>query len=183
MTDRDNIPSEQSVDDTDCDPITQVKDSDGELVLDYDSRIGARPYARYVTGDWQLMSLSHVPTPNYGMDDPDTEHGIDTTVHTVALEPDPNDWAEDELRHMAKQPRHPDGDVDGWPGVQVIPVEDSPFTDRDKIPAREDIVTEIGCNSCGNMFRQYLPDPFETCPHCDTELPHSLQTEPNHEET
>lgn len=154
----------------DEDPIARVKDSNGNLVLDYNSRVGARPYARYVDGEWQLMSLTYVPTPNYGEDDPDANHGINTEVHTVNLEPDPDDWSEDELREIAKQPRYPDDGVEGWPGVQVVPFEESPFEHRNEIPAREDIVREVECDECGEEFRQYVPDPFEECPHCGTEL-------------
>jgi len=160
--------------DTEQDPIERVKSSDGDLVLDYDSRVGARPYARYADGEWELMSLTHVPTPEYGEDDPDTDHGINTRVHTVDLEPDPDEWDESELREIAKQRRYPDGDVEGWPGVQVIPYEESPFPDRDQIPARDEIVRERGCSECGNMYREYIPDPQPECPYCGGER--SLQT-------
>ena len=150
-----------------ADPIQRVKESNGDLVLDYNSRIGARPYARYVDGEWDLMSLTYVPTPRYGQDDPGAEQDMDTTVHTVDLEPDTDDWTEDELREVAKQRRYPDDDVTGWPGVEVVPVEDSPFSHREDIPAYSDIVRERECGSCGSEFRQYLPDPFEECPHCE----------------
>jgi hypothetical protein len=152
------------------DPIERVKAADGDLVLDYNSRIGARPYARFVDGQWDLMSLSYVPTPGYGANDPDAEYGIDTTVHMVDLEPDPDDWDEDELREIAKQRRYPDDEVEGWPGVEVIPYDESPFAHRDEIPARDEIVKEVECNECGMEFRQYIPDPFEECPSCGAEL-------------
>lgn len=160
----------QSQGDIERDPIERVKKSAGELVLYYNSRIGARPYVRYVDGEWDMMSLTHVPTPDYGLDDPDAEHGVNIRVHTVDLEPDPSDFTEEELYEHAKQRRYPDDEVDGWPGVQVISVENSPFPDRDEIPAREDIIHESNCPSCGNEVRQYLPDPFEECPHCGSHL-------------
>ena len=174
--------SGQCTDDTERGPIERVKESDGDLVLDYNSRVGARPYARYVDSEWELMSLTYVPTPNYGMDDPDADHGIDTKVHTVDLEPDPDEWSEDELREIAKQPRYPDDDVEGWPGVQVLPVEESPFEHRDEIPARDDIVRETECGACGDEFRQYLPDPFEECPHCGSRLERTLQPDTDRQE-
>lgn len=152
------------------DPIERVKASDGDLVLDYDTRIGARPYARYADGDWQLMSLTYVPTPSYGDDDPDADHGHNTQVHTVDLEPDPTDYSEDELREMAKFSRGSDDETDGWPWVSVVPVEESPFDRRDDIPALEDIVRERQCRECGEEYRQYVPDPFGECPHCGAEL-------------
>jgi hypothetical protein len=147
------------------DPIQRVKDANGDLVLDYNSRIGARPYARYVGGEWELMSLTAVPTPEYGQDDPDAEHGIDTRVHTVDLEPDPDDYSEAELRELATQRRYPDDEVEGYPGVEVIPVEDSPFPDRETIPTKDEIVQRVDCPACGEEYRQYLPKPRD-CPHC-----------------
>jgi len=157
-------------DTTTTDPIQRVKESDGDLVLDYDSRVGARPYARFVDGEWDLMSLTNVPTPAYGEDDPDAEHGINTRVHTVDQEPDPEDWSEAELREIAKQPRYPDDNPEGWPGVEVIAYEDSPFPHRKDIPARDEIVEKVECQACGEEFRQYLPEPFEKCPHCGERL-------------
>ena len=145
------------------DPIRRVKQSNGELVLDYDSRVGARPYARYVDGEWDLMSLSYVPTPKYGEPD-DSETGHNTKVHTVDLEPDP--IPESELREMAQYPRHPMDDAPEWAGVKVIAYEDSPFPNRDQIPSRGDIVREQTCDTCGSEFRQYIPDPFDFCPEC-----------------
>lgn len=146
------------------DPIQKVKDNNGELVLDYDSRFGARPYARYVDGEWDIMSLSYVPTRQYGQDDPNTDHGVNTTVHTVDLEPE--NISESKLRDMAKHPRDPTADPDKYLGVSVIPVEESPFPHRDEIPAKEEIVSEETCNHCGESFRQYHPGPFTECPHC-----------------
>lgn len=155
------------------DPIQQVKESKGELVLDFNSRVGARPFARYVDGEWDLMSLSHVPTPDYGEPEPDSDHPVshNTTVHTVDLEPDAADFTESDLREIAKQKRYPQDDVEGWPGVEVIPVEESPFPDREKIPAKDDIIREYECPHCGEQVRQYLPDPFTECNYCGEELP------------
>lgn len=152
------------------DPIERVKNANGELVLDYDSRIGARPYARYVNGEWDLMSLTYVPTPEYGKADPDADHGINTRVHTVNLEPDPEEWDESDLREMAKQPRHQDDVVKGWPGVSVISFEDSPFPDREEIPARDDIVRDRGCTDCGKLYREYIPEPQSECPYCGAKV-------------
>lgn len=151
---------------TGSDPVTAVKNADGDLVLDYTARVGAHPYARYSDGEWDVISLTHVPTPTYGSDAPDTDHGIDTTVHTVVMEPD--DVSEQELREMAQHSRYPDDDTadDAWPGVDVIAYDESPFPHRDDIPARDDIVRMTDCPQCGGTFRQYLPDPFDTCPHC-----------------
>lgn len=145
------------------DPIERVKQSDGDLVLDYHARIGARPYARYVDGEWDIMSLSYVPTPAYGMSTPDEEIPYDTRVHTVDLEPD--DIPETALREMARQPLRSDDDGT-WLGVEVITYEESPFPDRNKIPAKEDIVQTQQCPDCDEEFRQYCPDPFTECPHC-----------------
>jgi hypothetical protein len=149
------------------DPIERVKAADGDLVLDFNSRIGARPYARYVDGAWELMSLTYVPTPDYGQDRPDG--GVNTEVHTVDLEPDADDWTEPELREIAKQPR-PGDDPDGWPGVDVIAYEESPFARREEIPAKDEIVTTVECPHCGEYVRQYLPDPLEECSICDRSI-------------
>jgi len=150
------------------DPIVRVKESNGELVLDYNSRVGARPFARFVDGEWDCMSLSHVPTRYYGEPDPDNPTGHNTTVHTVDLEPE--SVTEEELREMAKHPRYPDDDAPEWAGVEVIAYDESPFPDRGEIPSRDEIVRTIDCPECGEEFRQYLPDPFEECPHCGAYL-------------
>lgn len=149
------------------DPIERVKNSGGELVLDFPSRVGARPFARFVDGEWDCMSLSHVPTRDYGEPD-DSEIGHKTTVHTVDLEPE--SVTEEELREMAQHPRYPDDDAPEWAGVEVIDYDESPFPDREQIPSRDEIVREIDCPECGEEFRQYIPDPFEECPHCETQL-------------
>jgi len=149
------------------DPITRVKESDGDLVLDYYSRVGARPYARFVNDEWDVMSLSHVPTPAYG-DPDDSETGHNTEVHTVDLAPD--SISETELREMAKHPRYPNDGAPEWAGVSVIRYDDSPFAHRDEIPLRDEIVREVTCDECGDEFRQYLPDPFAECPFCGAEL-------------
>lgn len=152
------------------DPIERVKASNGDLVLDFHTRIGARPYARYVDGEWDLMSLSHVPTPDYGEPNPNGDHPVphNTEVHVVDLEPDP--IPEDEMRKMARYPRDPSDDVGEWAGVQVIPYEGSPFEHRDEIPARDEIVREMDCPECGKEFRQYLPE-LRDCPHCGADAP------------
>lgn len=157
------------------DPIERVKQSEGDLVLDFSSRIGARPYARYVDGEWDVMSLSGVPTPQYGEPEPDSDHPVphNTEVHTVDLEPDP--IPEDELREMARHPRGPDDDAEEWAGVEVIDVEESPFPDRDEIPTRDEIVWEADCDGCGEQVRVYRPDPqHDECPHCGAELPEDV---------
>lgn len=134
--------------------VERVKQSDGDLVLDFHSRIGARPYARYVDGDWDMMSLGHVPTPDYGQDNRE--------VHLVDLKPD--DVTGEGIRDMA------DGDGPGS-AVQVVPFAESPFPDRDEIPARDDIVEDRFCPGCGGGFWLYLPDPQDDCPQCGAELP------------
>jgi len=155
--------SDQSNDDRD--PFERVKASGCELALYFDGRVGASPFARYVDGEWDLISLTYIPTPEYGRDDPDAEHGVNTEVHTVDLEPEPR--PESELREIARQPRHINDDADSYAGVTVVSLQEAPFPDRDEIPAKEDIVRQIECPHCETRFRQYLPEPFEQCPHCD----------------
>lgn len=153
------------------DPFERVKDSDGELVLDFHARVGARPYARYVDGEWNLMSLTYVPTPDYGEPEPEGDHPVphNTKVHTVDLEPDPT--PESEMREMAQYPRYPEDDPKEWAGVEVIEFEESPFADREEIPSRDEIVWDRECEACGEEVRDYRPDPqHEECPECGSEL-------------
>lgn len=172
-----NNPSESGTD-THHNPVDRVKESNGDLVLDFTSRVGARPYARYVDGEWELMSLTYIPTPKYGEEDETKEHGFNTTVHTVDLEPNVEDHTEGELREMAEQPRYPDDSVSGFPGVEVIPFEESPFEHRDEIPAKQDIVRQQTCDECGEGYKLYVPEPQSQCPHCDATLEQSLEDLP-----
>lgn len=166
--------TEHEIDDV-SDPIEKVKESNGDLVLDFDSRVGARPFARYVNGDWELMSLTYIPTPSYGQDDPEAEHGINTRVHTVDLEPDMENNSEEELREMAKQGLYAQDDGDEFLGVNVIPFKESPFSERDEIPTKNEIVQERKCENCEATYRLYIPDPQSQCPHCGSDISPSVK--------
>ena len=150
-------------------PFERVKASDGDLVLDFPARVGARPYARYVDGEWELMSLTHVPTPSYGEPD-DSDVGHDTRVHVVDLEPDPDEWSEDDLRDMAEDPRYPHEGGGEFVGVEVVSVDETPFDHREDIPSKDEIVRVRECPACSEEYREYVPDPQSECPHCGTRV-------------
>lgn len=112
---------------TDADQVVeQVKASHGDLVIDFESRIGARPFMRYTpytnnrgvrVNMWSCMSVLGVPMP-----------GKTLLFRTTTVHPDDYDDGYEDIRMFTsewvwRQVYHSRG-------VAIVPVEESPF-DRD----------------------------------------------------
>lgn len=140
--------------------VDEVKSSNGELVLDFYGRVGARPYARYHDGEWDVISLSYVPEKNYGEDG-------QREIRVVDLEPEGID--EEKIREMVEPYKIKEGRDPVQP-VDVIPVEESPFAPDRDIPAKDEVITTRECDNCLEEFRDFIDDPYDVCPVCDSPL-------------
>jgi len=129
--------------------VDTVKQSNGSEVLHLSSRIGAAPFFRYVDGEWEALSLMHIPSRDYSAES--------RTVHLVRAHPDVTEEWLRECIERTDDPPEP---------VEILGYDETPFADTDEIPHRDEIVEERECPSCGEEYREYLPDPFGECGDC-----------------
>lgn len=137
------------------DAISRVKGANGKLVLDFHSRIGGRPYVRYQNGEWECISLTYVPEPDYNEGN--------RAVRTAKMTPDVTE--EDMLEWL-----DPDEDDRKPESYRIIDEEDSPFVKRAQYPHVDELIFEQLCSECGHEWREHRDDRADECPACGAEV-------------
>jgi predicted Zn-ribbon and HTH transcriptional regulator len=135
--------------------IERVKAANGQLVLDFHSRIGARPYVRYKDGEWECISLTYVPEPDYG------QH--ERKVRTAKMTPE---ITEEDMREWL-EPEDPDRKPEA---CRIIDEEDSVFWKRAQYPHVDELIFEPECGECGHEWREHRDDRADECPECGAEV-------------